>query len=95
MIMRTANQRGMFLNIVGILGALLARFIVMPPIGGASIMDGAIIIQSILNSLVGAILLLATVDILRHGSVRCQVSERSDRDSPYQTTVGREIGIIL
>jgi uncharacterized membrane protein YeaQ/YmgE (transglycosylase-associated protein family) len=71
MIMRTDGQQGVILNVVvGIVGALLAGFIITPLIGGASIMDGAINIQSILISLVGAIVLLAIVNLFRRGSVR-------------------------
>ncbi|MEG3175596.1 GlsB/YeaQ/YmgE family stress response membrane protein [Sphingomonas sp. RB3P16] len=71
MIMRTDGQQGIILNIVvGIVGALLAGFIITPLIGGASIMDGAINIQSILVSLLGAVVLLAIVNLVRRGTVR-------------------------
>ena len=71
MIMRTDAQQGIILNIVvGIVGALLAGFLITPLIGGASIMDGALNIQSILISLVGAVILLAIVNMVRRGSVR-------------------------
>lgn len=71
MIMRTDGQQGVILNVVvGIVGALLAGFIITPLIGGASIMDGAINIQSILISLVGAVILLAIVNIVRRGTAR-------------------------
>lgn len=71
MIMRTDGQQGIVLNVVvGIVGALLAGFIITPLIGGASIMDGAINIQSVLVSLVGAVVLLAIVNLVRRGSVR-------------------------
>ena len=70
-IMRTDAQQGIFLNIVvGIVGALLAGFLITPLIGGASIMDGALNIQSILISLVGAVILLAIVNMFRRGTVR-------------------------
>jgi len=71
MIMRTDAQQGIFLNIVvGIVGALLAGFLITPLIGSASIMDGAVNIQSILISLVGAVILLAIVNMFRRGTVR-------------------------
>ncbi|MDB5701372.1 MAG: GlsB/YeaQ/YmgE family stress response rane protein [Sphingomonadales bacterium] len=71
MIMRTDAQQGIFLNvIVGIVGALLAGFIITPFIGGASIMDGALNVQSILISLVGAVILLAIVNLFRRGTAR-------------------------
>jgi uncharacterized membrane protein YeaQ/YmgE (transglycosylase-associated protein family) len=71
MIMRTDGQQGIFLNvIVGIVGALLAGFLVTPLIGGAPITSGVISIPSILVSLVGAIVLLAIINLFRRGAVR-------------------------
>jgi uncharacterized membrane protein YeaQ/YmgE (transglycosylase-associated protein family) len=71
MIMRTDGQQGIFLNIVvGIVGALLAGFIVTPLIGGAPITSGVLSLQSILVSLVGAVLLLAIINLFRRGAVR-------------------------
>ena len=71
MIMRTDAQQGIVLNVVvGVVGALLAGLLITPLIGGASITDGAINIQSILISLVGAVVLLALVNLVRRGAVR-------------------------
>lgn len=71
MIMRTAGQQGIFLNVVvGIVGAMLAGFLVTPLIGGASITSGGISIQSIIVSLLGAIVLLAIINLFRRGAVR-------------------------
>lgn len=71
MIMRTDGQQGIFLNIVvGIVGALLAGFLVTPLIGGAPITSGVISVPSILVSLVGAIVLLAIINLFRRGTVR-------------------------
>lgn len=71
LIMRTDAQQGILLNIVvGIVGALLAGFLITPMIGGASITDGALNITSILISLLGAVVLLAIVNLMRRGSVR-------------------------
>ena len=68
-IMRDNN--GVILNIVvGIVGAVLAGFIVTPLIGGAPITSGIISIQSIVVSLLGAIVLLAIVNLFRRGTVR-------------------------
>ena len=56
MIMRTDAQQGVFMNIVvGIVGALLAGFLLTPLIGGAPITSGNISIPSILISLLGTI----------------------------------------
>lgn len=71
MVMRTDGQQGIFLNIVvGIVGAMLAGFIVTPLIGGAPITSGDLSLQSILVSLLGAIILLAIVNLVRRGSLR-------------------------
>ncbi|PAX06956.1 GlsB/YeaQ/YmgE family stress response membrane protein [Sphingomonas lenta] len=71
LIMRTDAQQGVLLNVVvGIVGALLAGLIITPLIGGASITDGALNITSILISLLGAVVLLAIVNLVRRGRVR-------------------------
>ncbi|UZK70182.1 GlsB/YeaQ/YmgE family stress response membrane protein [Sphingomonas sp. S1-29] len=71
MIMRTNGQQGIILNIiVGIVGALLAGFIITPLIGGSPITSGEISIQSVLVSLVGAVVLLAIINMFRRGAVR-------------------------
>jgi uncharacterized membrane protein YeaQ/YmgE (transglycosylase-associated protein family) len=71
LIMRTDAQQGIVLNVVvGIVGALLAGFILTPLIGGAPITSGVISITSVLISLAGAIILLAIVNMFRRGTVR-------------------------
>lgn len=71
MIMRTDAQQGIFLNIVvGIIGAVLAGFVLTPILGGAPITTGAFDLRSLLVSLLGAIALLAIVNLLRRGKVR-------------------------
>ena len=71
LIMKTDAQQGMFLNvIVGIVGAALAGWIISPLVGLPSINDGSISIAAILVSLVGAVILLAVVNLFRRGSVR-------------------------
>lgn len=65
LVMRTDAQQGIILNVVvGIVGAFIASLIF-----GANINDG-ITVQSFLTSLVGAIILLAIVNLIRRGSVR-------------------------
>ena len=71
MIMRTDGQQGIFLNIVvGIVGAMLAGFLITPLIGGAPITSGVISIQSVVVSLLGAVVLLAIINLFRRGTVR-------------------------
>lgn len=70
-LMRTDAQQGIFLNvIVGIVGAVLAGFIVTPLIGGAPITSGAFDIRSLIASFLGAVVLLAIINLFRRGSVR-------------------------
>ncbi|WP_420138617.1 GlsB/YeaQ/YmgE family stress response membrane protein [Sphingomonas sp.] len=65
-IMRTDAQQGIFLNvIVGIVGAFIAGLI----FNGGTI-NQAITLYTFLVSLVGAIILLAIVNLVRRGSVR-------------------------
>jgi len=66
-IMRTDAQQGIFLNIiVGIVGAFIGGLI----INGGSINNTSLTIQSFLVSLLGAVILLAIVNLVRRGSVR-------------------------
>lgn len=66
LVMRTDAQQGIILNIVvGIIGAFVGGLI----FGGGTI-NNAITLQSVLVSLVGAIILLALVNLVRRGSVR-------------------------
>lgn len=71
MIMRTDGQQGIFLNIVvGIVGAMLAGFLITPLIGGAPITSGVISVQSVVVSLLGAVVLLAIINFFRRGALR-------------------------
>ena len=65
LIMRTDAQQGILLNIVvGIVGAVIAGLIF-----GASLNEG-ITVESFLYPLLGAVILLAIVNLIRRGSVR-------------------------
>jgi uncharacterized membrane protein YeaQ/YmgE (transglycosylase-associated protein family) len=71
MVMRTDGQQGVLLNVVvGIVGALLAGFIINPMIGGGNIMAGDYSASSLVVSFLGAVVLLAIVNLVRRGSVR-------------------------
>jgi len=70
-VMRTDGQQGIFLNIVvGIVGAILAGYLITPILGGAPITSGALDTRSLLVSFFGALVLLAIVNLFRRGSVR-------------------------
>ncbi|AKJ30617.1 transglycosylase [Caldimonas brevitalea] len=71
MIMRTDAQQGVVLNIVvGIIGAALGGWLISPLVGVPSINQDAFSVGALLVSLVGAVILLAVVNLLRRGSVR-------------------------
>ncbi len=71
MMMRTDGQQGVLLNIVvGIVGAFLAGLVISPMVGVASINAGSFSLPSLLVSLVGAVILLAIVNLVRRGRVR-------------------------
>jgi len=72
LIMKTDGQQGIILNVVvGIIGAFLGGWLAgMLGIAGGSINDAGISIPSILVSLVGAIVLLAIVNLFRRGRPR-------------------------
>ena len=70
LIMRTDAQQGIFLNIiVGIIGALLAGLIISPLVGVGTINQG-VTLATFLVSLVGAVILLAIVNLFRRGRAR-------------------------
>lgn len=69
-VMRTDGQQGIFLNIVvGIVGALLGGFLLAPIIGGGSITQG-VTAGTLITSFLGALILLAIVNLFRRGTVR-------------------------
>lgn len=70
-VMRTDAQQGILLNVVvGIVGALLGGFLLSPLLGSEDITDGGISVMSLVVSFLGAVILLAIVNLVRRGSVR-------------------------
>ena len=70
-VMRTDGQQGILLNVVvGIIGALLAGLLLNPLIGGGNIMNGDYSGSALLVSFLGAVILLAVVNLFRRGAVR-------------------------
>ena len=66
-IMRTDAQQGIFLNIVvGIVGSFIGGLV----LSGGSINNQPLTLYSFLASLLGAIILLAIVNLVRRGRVR-------------------------
>jgi len=71
LVMRTDAQQGIFLNIVvGIVGALVAGFVIAPLFGTGTINSNDFSMSGLLVSFVGAIVLLAIVNLFRRGSAR-------------------------
>jgi len=70
-IMNTDAQQGILLNIVvGIVGALLAGWLITPLVGGTTINQGNFSLSGLIISLLGAVVLLAIVNLFRRGRVR-------------------------
>ena len=70
-IMNTDAQQGVFLNvIVGIVGAFVGGMLISPLVGVPTINQNALSAGALLVSLVGAIILLAIVNLVRRGKAR-------------------------
>jgi uncharacterized membrane protein YeaQ/YmgE (transglycosylase-associated protein family) len=71
LIMSTDRQQGTLLNIiVGIIGAFLGGLLISPLLGVGTINQGDFSIGALLVSLLGAVILLAIVNLIRRGSTR-------------------------
>ena len=69
--MRTDAQQGIGLNIVvGIVGALLGGWLISPLVGAGSINQNDFSLGGLLVSFVGAVILLAVVNLIRRGTAR-------------------------
>ncbi len=67
LIMRTDAQQGIILNIVvGIIGAVIAGLL----FGGGRSLNNGVSSETFIYSLIGAIILLAIVNLVRRGTVR-------------------------
>lgn len=70
-VMNTDAQEGIVLNIlIGIEGAFLGGLLISPMAGVSTINQDAFSMGALLVSLLGAIILLATVNFFRRGHVR-------------------------
>lgn len=71
LIMSTDREQGTLLNIiVGIIGAFLGGLLISPLLGVGTINQGDFSIGALLVSLLGAVVLLAIVNLIRRGSTR-------------------------
>ena len=70
-VMKTDGQQGIILNVVvGIVGSLIASFIIAPMFGTGTINTNDFTIAGLMVSFVGAVVLLALVNLVRRGAVR-------------------------
>jgi len=70
-VMRTNEQQGIFLNVVvGIIGAVLGGLLLAPMFNIGTINDGDYSLASLGVSFVGAIVLLAIVNLIRGRRIR-------------------------
>jgi uncharacterized membrane protein YeaQ/YmgE (transglycosylase-associated protein family) len=71
LVMKRDASQGIILNIVvGIVGALLGGWLIGPLVGAPSINSGVISVGSLLVSFLGAVILLAIVNLITRRSVR-------------------------
>jgi uncharacterized membrane protein YeaQ/YmgE (transglycosylase-associated protein family) len=71
LIMRTDAQQGLLLNIVvGIVGALLGGWLISPLVGEGTINSGDFSVGGLVVSLLGAVVLLAIVNLFRRKRIR-------------------------
>ena len=71
MLMRTDAQQGLLLNVVvGIVGAFLGGLLLAPMLGTGTINSSDFSLPSLGVSLLGAVILLAIVNLFRRGSIR-------------------------
>ncbi len=69
-IMKRDGNQGIILNVVvGIVGAFIGGLLISPMVGAGTINDG-LSVGSFLVSLVGAVILLAIVNLFKRGKVR-------------------------
>ncbi len=70
-IMNTDAQQGIFLNVVvGIVGAMLGGFLIAPLLGHGTINQNDFSVMGLIVSLVGAVILLAIVNLVTRGRAR-------------------------
>ena len=70
-VMKTNAQQGLILNVVvGIVGSMIAGWLISPMLGVGTINQNNFSMPALLVSFGGAVVLLAVVNLLRRGSAR-------------------------
>ena len=71
LVMKTDAQQGLLLNVVvGVVGALLSGWIIAPLLGTGTINQSDFSLGALLASFLGAVVLLAIVNLIRRGTPR-------------------------
>jgi uncharacterized membrane protein YeaQ/YmgE (transglycosylase-associated protein family) len=71
LVMRTDAQQDVLLNVVvGIVGAMLGGWLLAPFFGAGSINQGDFSVLGLAVSFLGAVILLALINLVRRGAVR-------------------------
>ena len=71
LVMKTDGQQGIVLNVVvGIVGAFLGGFLLSPLLGAGTINMNDFSVMGLVVSFLGAVILLAIVNLFKRGSVR-------------------------
>lgn len=71
MLMKTDGQQGIILNVVvGIVGALLGGWFISPLVGVGTINQNNFSLPAMGVSFIGAVILLAVVNLFRRGAMR-------------------------
>ena len=71
MVMRTDGQQGILLNVVvGIVGAALGGWFLSPLVGVSTINQNNFSVPGLVVSFLGAVILLAIVNLVRRGAAR-------------------------
>ena len=71
LLMKTDGEQGVILNVlVGIVGAAIGGWLISPMVGVPSINDGSLSLGALVVSLLGAVVLLAVVNLIRRGTTR-------------------------
>lgn len=71
MLMKTNDQQGVVLNIVvGVVGAMLGGWLISPMVGSGTINQNNFSLSALVVSFVGAVILLAIVNLFRRTTAR-------------------------
>jgi uncharacterized membrane protein YeaQ/YmgE (transglycosylase-associated protein family) len=71
MMMKTDAQQGVILNVVvGVVGSVIGGWLIAPLLGAGTVNQNDFSVRGLIASLIGAVILLAIVNLVRRGRVR-------------------------